>query len=389
MQLPRRGAGRASEPRAGGRPRADETPDRPGPGSWLLLIELDPRSEGDLSSQNRSRGSFSPAASREQVISTITPFPPAPQKPTSIERPVATRPTTALVRYVVPVAAIHLLGFLCLVPAFFSWTGVVICLIGVHLFGQAITMGYHRLLTHRSFETRLWFEHLLVLLAMCSFEDTPARWVATHRVHHAHSDEQEDPHSPLVSAFWGHMGWLLVFNRALHTAGSYEKYARDVLRDPFYMWLERRSWRIAVIYTIHAILFFVVAFGIGSAIWGVTEGLWFGASIVVWGVIVRTLLVWHITWSVNSLAHLFGYRNHDTNEESRNNWFVALVSAGEGWHNNHHHDPKCCTVSHRWWELDVTHLEVRLLRRLGIVTSIVPRREERARLAMEKVKKRA
>ena len=324
-----------------------------------------------------------------QPISTITPFPPAPPKPTSIDRPVATRPTVALVRYVVPVVTIHLLGFLCLVPAFFSWTGVVVCLIGVHLFGQAITMGYHRLLTHRSFETRLWFEHLLVLLAMCSFEDTPARWVATHRVHHAHSDEQEDPHSPLVSAFWGHMGWLLVFNRALHTAGRYEKYARDVLRDPFYMWLERRSWRIAVIYVIHAILFFTVAFAIGAPIWGVTEGLWFGASIVVWGVIVRTLLVWHITWSVNSLSHLFGYRNHETDEESRNNWFVALVSAGEGWHNNHHHDPKCCTVSHRWWELDVTHLEVRLLRRLGIVTSIVPRREERARLAMAKVKKPA
>ena len=151
------------------------------------------------------------------------------------------------------------------------------------------------------------------------------------------------------------------------------------------MWLERRSWRIAVIYVIHAILFFTVAFAIGASIWGVTEGLWFGASIVVWGVIVRTLLVWHITWSVNSLSHLFGYRNHETDEESRNNWFVALVSAGEGWHNNHHHDPKCCTVSHRWWELDVTHLEVRLLRRLGIVTSIVPRREERARLAMAKV----
>ena len=123
-----------------------------------------------------------------------------------------------------------------------------------------------------------------------------------------------------------------------------------------------------------------------DTIWGVTEGLWFGASIVVWGVIGRTLLVWHITWSVNSLSHIFGYRNHETNEESRNNWFVALVSAGEGWHNNHHHDPKCCTVSHRWWELDVTHLEVRLLRRMGIVTSIVPRREERARLAMSKVK---
>ena len=212
---------------------------------------------------------------------------------------------------------------------------------------------------------------------MCSFEDTPARWVATHRIHHAHSDEEDDPHSPLVDAFWGHVGWLFVRNRTLHTTSSYEKYARDILRDPFYFWLERRSWRPAAIWALQAVLFFAVAFAVAWPLWGVSAALWFGGSIVVWGVIARTLLVWHITWSVNSLTHLFGYRNHATEENSRNNWLVALVAAGEGWHNNRHHDPACCSVSHRWWELDVTYLEVRLLRKLGIVTSIVPRREVR------------
>ena len=302
----------------------------------------------------------------------------------AVARPASTRPTAVLGRYAVPIGAIHLLGLLCLVPAFFSWTGVVVCLVGVHLFGQAITMGYHRLLAHRSFECAKWFEHLLVGLAMCCFEDTPARWVATHRIHHAHSDEEEDPHSPLVDLFWGHMGWLFIRNRTLHTTSSYEKYARDILRDPFYFWLERRSWRPALLWLLHTVAFFAVGTAIAWPLWGPVEALWFGGSLVVWGVFVRTLLVWHITWSVNSLTHLFGYRNHQTQENSRNNWLVALVAAGEGWHNNHHHDPACCSVSHRWWELDVTHLEVKLLQRLGIVHSIVPRREIRRTEALQR-----
>ena len=280
-------------------------------------------------------------------------------------------------RYAVPIVALHLLGLLAVLPSLFTWTGVVACLVGVHLFGQAITMGYHRLLAHRSFECPRWFERLLVVMALCSLEDSPARWVATHRLHHAHSDEHEDPHSPLVDAFWGHMGWLFVRNGSIHTSASYDRYARDVMRDPFYRWLERRPWRPGVIYLLHAIAFFLAGLLAGGAIWGWSEGLWFGASLVVWGVVVRTLLVWHITWSVNSLTHLFGYRNHATEENSRNNWLVAIVAAGEGWHNNHHHDPACCSVSHRWWELDVTYLEICLLHRLGIVTSIVPRREAR------------
>ncbi|MCH2161080.1 MAG: fatty acid desaturase [Phycisphaerales bacterium] len=274
-------------------------------------------------------------------------------------------------------------------PALFSWTGLVVCIVGIHLFGQSITMGYHRLLTHRSFVAKPWFEHLLVVLALCSMEDTPARWVATHRMHHAHSDESQDPHSPLVNAIWGHVGWLFVQNRALHNAANYETYAHDVLRNRFYLWLELNPWRSAIIYMLHVMTFFGVAFLIAWPIWGASEALLFGASIVTWGVILRTIIVWHITWSVNSLTHLFGYRNHDTGENSRNNWFVALVSAGEGWHNNHHHDQKSCSVRHRWWELDVTHLEIRLLKRLGIVSSIVPRREVRQAEALRQAERRA
>jgi stearoyl-CoA desaturase (delta-9 desaturase) len=115
-------------------------------------------------------------------------------------------------------------------------------------------------------------------------------------------------------------------------------------------------------------------YGVGC----VTGAAWFAASVVVWGVYARTVLVWHITWSVNSLTHLFGYRNHDTEENSRNNWVVALFAAGEGWHNNHHADPACCTVQHRWWEVDVTYWELRALSLVGLTSQLNPRREVRA-----------
>ena len=120
----------------------------------------------------------------------------------SIARPPTTQPSRILLRYCVPILAIHLLALLAFVPALWSWTGVVLCVVGIHVFGQTITMGYHRLLAHRSFTTPRWFEHLLVVGAMCCLEDSPARWIATHRMHHAHSDKKDDPHSPLVTLLW-------------------------------------------------------------------------------------------------------------------------------------------------------------------------------------------
>ncbi len=104
--------------------------------------------------------------------------------------------------------------------------------------------------------------------------------------------------------------------------------------------------------------------------------------VVVWGVLLRTVLVWHITWSVNSLTHLFGYRNHETGEHSQNNWFVAFVAAGEGWHNNHHDDPACCSVQHRWWEFDLTYWEIRALSLIGLTSAIMPRRSVRTAEAL-------
>lgn len=303
---------------------------------------------------------------------------PTTNKPSAVLiRPAATRPTLLMLRYMVPVATVHLLALTAVIPALFSWTGLIAALVGVHVFGQSITMGYHRLLAHRSFQTHRWVEYSLVVLALFSLEDSPARWVATHRKHHAHSDEEHDPHSPLVAFLWGHMGWLFLNNRDLHHRTNYERFARDILRDPFYMWLEKNAWSPVYFYAAQCALYWGVAFGAGLIWMPLAGALLFATSVLVWGVFVRTVLVWHITWSVNSFTHLFGYQTHSTGENSRNNWFVALIAAGEGWHNNHHSDPPACSLQQRWWEFDLTYWELRVMKWMGLVIAIVPPRQAR------------
>lgn len=276
----------------------------------------------------------------------------------------------------------HSLSLLVFLPWFFSWAGLISMFAGVILFGQlAIPIGYHRLLTHRSFRTPKWFERTLVTLAMCAGQETPARWVAWHRIHHKHSDHQEDPHTPLVSFFWSHMNWLVHETAGnMKTFALYEKYARDVLRDPYYMWLERLPFANSLVFIIHAILWFLVSWGVGllNHGWGI-PALQFGLSMLLWGVIVRTVFVWHITWSVNSLTHLFGYRNFETTDGSRNNWFVSLLTSGEGWHNNHHADQASATVQIRWWEFDLNYQVIRLFALFGLATHIIPPRHIRER----------
>jgi stearoyl-CoA desaturase (delta-9 desaturase) len=284
--------------------------------------------------------------------------------------------------YAIPIVVIHTLALLAFWPWLFEWSSVVVMLIGVHVFGQGINIGYHRLLAHRSFRTPKWVEHAFVLLALCSLEDTPSRWVANHRYHHKHSDDEPDPHSPLVSFLWSHIGWLMFKNNDMHSMSAFQKYASDLLRDPFYFKLEKRPTLAFWAYLAHAGLFFLVGLLIGaltapagtSAWWA---GYQYGLSLLVWGVIVRTVVVWHITWSVNSLTHLFGYRSYDSDEHSTNNWLVAILSVGEGWHNNHHHDPASASNQHRWWELDLSFYEIKLLEKLGLASKVLPPRHKR------------
>jgi stearoyl-CoA desaturase (delta-9 desaturase) len=274
--------------------------------------------------------------------------------------------------YAISFVVFHALACLAFVPYFFSWTGVVLAVLGFYVFGTlGINLCYHRLLTHQGIELPKWLERTFATLGVLCVQDTPAKWVAIHRLHHQYSDEQPDPHSPLVTLFWGHMGWLLVDNRQVHSLNQLEKYARDVLRDPYYFALQRNLLWVWV-NVAHWAAFFGVGFIVEYALSGsLAAANQFGLSLLVWGVFVRTVAVWHITWSVNSLAHVWGYRNYETDENSRNNWFVGLVSNGEGWHNNHHADQRSAQHGHKWWELDVTWLTIRFLERIGLAKAVV------------------
>ncbi len=273
--------------------------------------------------------------------------------------------------YVIGVALYHLLALLAFSPWFFSWSGVAAAVISLYACATlGINLCYHRLLTHQGLVVPKWLEHTFAILGVCSMQDTPARWVAVHRMHHQHTDEQPDPHSPLVTFLWGHMGWLFVENKELSRMSAFERYARDIIRDPFYLRLERnRLW--VWINLLQAGLFFACGFALGWALWGrPADGLQFGASLTLWGVIVRTVYAWHATWSVNSVAHLWGYRSYETGENSRNNWLVAVATNGEGWHNNHHADQRSARHGHRWWELDVTWLTILALKTVGLAREI-------------------
>ncbi len=290
----------------------------------------------------------------------------------SLQRPDSVGERRFFWSYLAVIIAFHLLLPLALIPGLFTWTGLLLVFLGNYVFGSVgINIGYHRLLTHRSFQCPKWLEHGFALLGVCSLQGSPGRWVAVHRMHHQHSDERPDPHSPLVSFFWGHLGWLVIENRNLDTMSTYEKYARDVFQDRFYMRLHRDEvWLL--IYAAHALLMLGLGFLAGWMLTGTrAAALQFALSILVWGVIVRTVFVWHITWAVNSVAHRWGYRNYKTDENSQNNWFVALLTNGEGWHNNHHANQRSASHGHRWWELDLTYWTILLLRELGLATDVI------------------
>ena len=284
-----------------------------------------------------------------------------PTSPRRVNRPV-----------LLSIAGFHLLALLAAVPWLFSWSGLAWAVAGLYLFGTlGINVGYHRLLTHRGFTCPRWLEHTLSVLGACCSQGTPMNWVAIHRMHHQHSDDSGDPHSPRASFFWSHMGWFLIYDPAIHNFTTYDRYARDLFQDRFYKWLERpRAWR--AVQRVQWAAFLGVGALVGAlSTWNPWGALQLGLSWLVWGVLVRTVAVWHITWSVNSVTHLWGYRNFDTRDDSRNNWLVGLISNGEGWHNNHHAEPRCAAHGQRWWELDVSFLTIRALELVGLASDVI------------------
>jgi len=289
-----------------------------------------------------------------------------------LPRPAAVDRTRVVWSYAITVGVYHLVALLAVLPWFFSWTGVILGALGIFVFGSlGVNLGYHRLLTHRGMVCPKWLEHGLVVLGMCCMQDTPARWVAVHRRHHQFSDRQDDPHSPLVNFLWGHVGWMLLENRDLARLGIYDRYAKDILRDPFYRRLEK-SYLYPIIIIGSWAVFFAIGLMAGLLVGGdPAEAAQLGVSVLLWGVFVRTVVVWHITWLVNSAAHLWGYRTYDTGDDSRNNWVVALLSNGEGWHNNHHIDPRSASHGRTKWEFDGVFACVRLLEAVGLATDVV------------------
>jgi stearoyl-CoA desaturase (delta-9 desaturase) len=291
--------------------------------------------------------------------------------PQRLPPPEKTQPFRILWEYVAVLGILHAIALLAFVPWLFTWSGVVLAVLGHFVFGMfGITIGYHRLLTHRGFSCPKWLEHGLAILGMCNLQDSPARWVAIHRMHHQHSDKQPDPHSPLVSFLWGHMGWVVVRNRDLDRTSHYERYVRDLLRDPFYLALERRgSWFF--VFLLHAAVITLLGAVVGYSVGGGSEAIRYAASYYVWAVAVRIVFVLHGTWAVNSLSHAFGYRNYETRDSSTNNWLVAMLTHGEGWHNNHHAEPRAAAHGHRWWEFDMSWRVIQLMERIGLAKDVV------------------
>lgn len=272
---------------------------------------------------------------------------------------------------VVGIALYHVVALLAFTPYLFSWSGVVVGLVGYYLFAMlGINLGYHRLLAHRGMSCPKWLERLLALFGVLCLQLGPAYWVAIHRRHHQAPDDPQDPHSPISGFYWAHLGWILTHDANTDPSFVTNRYAKDLMKDRFYAWLETGGWCFWVPVASWGVYFaagFAAEWLAGGTI---AENVRFGLSILAWGVFVRTVIVWHITWSVNSVCHIWGYRNHDTPDRSRNNPFVGVLAHGEGWHNNHHAEPRSARHGHKWWELDTTWLTIRFLAWVGLVKDV-------------------
>ena len=266
---------------------------------------------------------------------------------------------------VLAIGALHLAACAVVMPQLFSWSGLAIFLGMIWVSGGlGVTLGFHRLLTHRSFRTPKWLEYLLTTCGCIAWQGSPVTWVGVHRLHHKHSDLPEDPHSPKHGFTWSHVLWTL--HKRIDGIDA-ESASKDLLRDPRHAWLHRYHW-------LPQLLFAAALIGAGWAIGGIALGLsWF-----VWGVALRTVVVYHGTWFVNSATHTWGYRNYkDSGDHSTNLWWVAVLSFGEGWHNNHHAHPRSAAHGLRWFELDPTWWMVRLLKTLGLARDIhLPSKEQ-------------
>jgi len=243
---------------------------------------------------------------------------------------------------------------------FFTWQRLTVMLaLYVVAINVGIGMCYHRLLTHRGYQAPKWVEYVMAICATLALEGGPIFWVATHRVHHQFSDQPGDPHSPREGGWWAHTGWL-IWGNALHAQTEVlDRYVPDLGRDRFHVWLSKFHW-------IPLVASGGLLFGLGW-IWG---GWANAVGMLLWGAFLRVTLGLHATWLVNSATHLWGSRRFATRDDSRNNFWVALVSGGEGWHNNHHANPVSARHGLAWYEVDPNYYGIWLLSKLGLARKI-------------------
>jgi stearoyl-CoA desaturase (delta-9 desaturase) len=248
--------------------------------------------------------------------------------------------------------AIH--GLALLAPWCFSWSALGVMLLLHWFLGSiGICLGYHRLLSHRSFQVPKWLEYAIALIGASALQGGPIFWIAGHRLHHAYTeDEIKDPYSARKGFWWSHLLWMIYPRPEFFNKELYQRFAPDLARDPFYCWLDRYSLLMQVPLA-------VVLYLLG------------GWSFIVYGVFVRIVLLWHSTWLINSVTHMWGYKTFPTQDNSRNLWWAAIFTYGEGWHNNHHAYPNVAKAGWRWWELDMTWWAIWVLKTVGLAKKVV------------------
>jgi stearoyl-CoA desaturase (delta-9 desaturase) len=235
---------------------------------------------------------------------------------------------------------------------FFTWKAFAVAAL---LWWVSTSLGigvcYHRLLTHRGYKTPLWIEYFLTVCATLAFEGVPIFWVATHRIHHQHSDQEGDPHSPRDGKWWAHMGWILMGKSMHHDTTTLARYVPDLAKDKFYIWITK--YHYVPIIVLGAVLL-------------ATGGLPF----LLWGIFLRTVVGLHFTWLVNSATHSWGTRRFATRDDSTKSWWVALVTWGEGWHNNHHAHPTSARHGMKWYEIDFNWYFIWVMKKFGLAKQL-------------------
>ena len=237
---------------------------------------------------------------------------------------------------------IHIGALGVFLPMFFSWSAVAVAVVFYVLTGGGITLAYHRLLTHRSLVVPKPVEYALTIVGVLALQGGPIEWVAQHRAHHAHTDRDGDPHNSHRGMPWAHIEWLFRTNGDRVAPPDRARWAPDLVKDPGMRFIEKYNVLMTVAL---AVVFFLVG----------------GWSWVIWGIFARLVFTYHCTWLVNSASHAVGYQTFRTGDRSTNSWWVALLTFGEGWHNNHHAFPFSARHGLRWFEFDITWLTIRAL----------------------------